>query len=389
MSCVFLDLPRLAWIQSLHISDWLSVDHFKQIEVKPTLKYLNLSRCLLKESDKFKDNAVDLCSKVMNSMEILNINRAHLSIHQYNKLFEDMAKSTRIKTIIVNTPEIYEEGDVMPNLQLVKSEILAMALSRLVSVQVSDCSLTTEQIRVITKEIERDTCCLEELGIAGNDFSEVDGNDYKSLVKLNKIDLSGTKLFHSNNSDAFFKQILISSRISYLDLSFNSFGGRNNNRSMVDPKLLARALNKIEYLGLIDADITNVQAKEFFERMGVKTCLKELYFEDCTYDMSLVNPYHIAAGLNRLTVLRMRNSSITGPQLLEVFERMVKFSNIQYLDFSFQHLRGVPPTTFSEALNKIPKVILVDCHVSSRPKNTVFGSTHIAEQLLFSNSIQF
>ena len=167
----FLDLPRLAWIQSLHISDWLSVDHFKQIEVKPTLKYLNLSRCLLKESDKFKDNAADLCSKVMNSMEILNINRDHLSIHQYNKLFEDMAKSTRIKTIIVNTPEIYEEGDVMPNLQLVKSEILAMALSRLVSVQISDCSLTTEQIRVITKEIEKDTCCLEELGIGENDFS--------------------------------------------------------------------------------------------------------------------------------------------------------------------------------------------------------------------------
>ena len=162
-----------------------------------------------------------------------------------------------------------------------KSENLAIALSKLVTVQISDCCLTAEQIRVITKEIGRDNCCLEELGIAYNDFSDVDGNDYKSLVKLKKLDLSGTNIFHSDNSNAFLKKILISSRISYLDLGFNSFSGTNNNRSRVDPKLLAKALNKIEYLGLIGVDFSNVQASEFFKRMCVKTCLKELYFEDC------------------------------------------------------------------------------------------------------------
>ena len=379
----FLSLPRLSWIQSLHISDWLSVDHFKLMESKSSLKYLNISRCLLQETDQFEDNTIDLCSKVMNSMEVLNINRAYLTINQYQQLFEDMAKSTKIKKLIVNTPEFYEDEDPMPILYRVKSENLARALSRLVTVQISDCCLTAEQIRVITKEIGRDNCCLEELGIAYNDFSDVDGNDYKSLVKLKKLDLSGTNIFHSDNSNAFLKQILISSHISYLDLGFNSFSGTNNNRSRVDPKLLAKALNKIEYLGLIGVDFTNVQASEFFKRMCVKTCLKELYFEDCKYDMSLVNPNFKAAGLNRLTKLRMGNSSINGPQLLEVFERMAKFTNIQYVDFSFLDLCGVPPTVFSDALNKIQKVILLDCCVSSDQLVTLFRTVLVSTNISF------
>ena len=100
-----LNLPRLSKLQSLHISDWLIQCHFRQLEHKTYLKCLNISRCFLHEIDLLNDRSVDpsLCSKVMNSMEVLNINRANLSISQYAKLFEDMAKSTKIKTLIVHS----------------------------------------------------------------------------------------------------------------------------------------------------------------------------------------------------------------------------------------------------------------------------------------------
>ena len=94
-----LSLPRLSKLQSLHISDWVLLeDHFRQLEHKASLRFLNISRCFLHRS-------VDpnLCSKVMNSMEVLNINRAKIHISQYAKLFEDMVKSTKIKTLIVHS----------------------------------------------------------------------------------------------------------------------------------------------------------------------------------------------------------------------------------------------------------------------------------------------
>merc|ERR1712142_956914 len=200
-------------------------------------------------------------------------------------------------------------------------------------------------------------------------------------VKLKKLDLSGTNIFHNDSSENLLKQIVESSCISCLDLGFNSFG-RNNNRN-VGPKLFAKALNKIEYLGLIGADITDVQAMEFFKRMCVKTSIKELHFEDCKYDMSLVNPNFMAAGLSKLDKLRMGNSSINGPQLLEFFERMAKFTNLQYLDLSFLDLCGVPPTIFSEALNKIRKVILLDCHVVREQLGLLFQTIILSTNICY------
>eukprot|EP00091_Calanus_sinicus_P009180 TRINITY_DN21614_c0_g1_i1.p1 TRINITY_DN21614_c0_g1~~TRINITY_DN21614_c0_g1_i1.p1 ORF type:complete len:166 (-),score=40.11 TRINITY_DN21614_c0_g1_i1:138-635(-) len=158
---------------------------------------------------------------------------------------------------------------------------------------------------------------IKELGIANNDVSEINSEEFaKALIKLERLDLSGTNFGDLEQPSLFFKHMIESNKIKVLDLGFNSFGN-NNNRSL-DPKLFARALNKIENLRMTGVDISAEQAREFFKRMCVQTLIKELHFEDCKYDMSLVNPNFMASGLNKLTKLKMANSSINGPQCLEL-----------------------------------------------------------------------
>ena len=132
-----LSFPRLAKIQSLHLnSNRLSSYHFNLLRNSSNLKYLDISHCFLHEVDMLNDKSEhpSLCSKVMNNMEKLNINGTNLSISQYQKLFEDMGKCTKIRTLIVNTPECLEETD----LSSINSQVLAKALARLVIVQISD-----------------------------------------------------------------------------------------------------------------------------------------------------------------------------------------------------------------------------------------------------------
>merc|ERR1719481_2390337 len=99
------------------------------------------------------------------------------------------------------------------------------------------------------------------------------------------------------------------------------------------------------------------------------------------YDTTLVNPNFMAAGFNKLTKLQLGNSSISSPQMLEFFERMAKFTKLQYLDLSFLDLCGISPPTFSEALINIPKVILLDCHVIMDQLVTLFRATSLSTNL--------
>ena len=98
-------------------------------------------------------------------------------------------------------------------------------------------------------------------------------------------------------------------------------------------------------------------------------------------DTTLVNPNFMAAGFNKLLKLRLGDSSISSPQMLEFFERMAKFTKLQYLDLSFLDLCGISPPTFSEALINIPKVILLDCHVTMDQLVTLFRATSLSTNL--------
>ena len=292
-----------------------------------------------------------------------------------------LSGNSRIKTLIINTTEDLEEEDIIADLSHISPDMFAKSMGNLETVQVADTCLTSDQLTALVKHIN-DGAKVRNLSIASNDISEVDSGELASaFTKLERLDLSGTNFEDLEDPGLFFKQILKSSSLKLLDLGFNSFA--NNNNRNLDPKLLSRALNKVEDLRMIGADISAVQAREFFKRMCVKTAIKELHFEDCKYDMSLVNPNFLASGLNKISKVKMSNSSLNGPQCLEFFSRMAQFTKLQYLDFSFLDLCVVPPDTFSDALNKVTKVIISDCCVSEEQSVVLFESISISTNIQF------
>jgi len=376
-----LTLPRLAKLEYVKISDWLLDEHVETLKLA-SLRILDISRCYLHEVDPAV-NSVDpkLLSEVLNNIEVVNANRANLSEEQFLEIFRCMSESTRMKTLILNTTEEIDDEDIFADLSDIRPDIFAKALNKLEIVHISEAYLTSEQLEALIKYMNKESN-LKELGIANNDVSEIEPHEFaKALNKLEKLDLSGTNFGDQEHPNVFFKQMVASTNLKVLDLGFNSFSN-NNNRSL-NPKLLARALNKIENLRMVGVDISDVQAQQFFKKMCVKTDIKELQFEDCKYDMSLVNPNFMASGLNKLTKLQMANSSINGPQCLEFFSRMAQFTKLQYLDFSFLDLCGVPTEILVEALNKVEKVILSDCHLTEEQSTSLFEMVAISTNIIY------
>eukprot|EP00092_Neocalanus_flemingeri_P107008 GFUD01137328.1.p1 GENE.GFUD01137328.1~~GFUD01137328.1.p1 ORF type:complete len:540 (-),score=127.36 GFUD01137328.1:120-1739(-) len=382
-----LGLPRLSKIEHIKISDrnsprasrgwWTDpmsmVDEHVETLKLANLHILDISRCYLHDID------AKLLCEVLNNIEVVNANRANFSEEQLLEIFKGMSDSTRMKTLILNTTEEIEEEDIFADLSHINPDLFAKALTKLETVQISDACLTSDQLEALVKYMNKESN-IKELGIANNDVSEIDPEEFaKAMNKLEKLDLSGTNLGDQERPNTFFKHMVAFTNLKVLDLGFNSFIN-NNNRSL-NPKVFAKALNKIENLRMVGVDISDVQAQQLFKRMCVQTKIKELHFEDCKYDMSLINPNFLASGLNKLTKLKMANSSINGPQCLEFFVRMAQFTKLQYLDFSFLDLCGVPTDILAEALNKVEKVILADCHMTEDQSTSLFKTVAISTNI--------
>eukprot|EP00092_Neocalanus_flemingeri_P016560 GFUD01017920.1.p1 GENE.GFUD01017920.1~~GFUD01017920.1.p1 ORF type:complete len:534 (-),score=117.40 GFUD01017920.1:77-1678(-) len=376
-----LGLPRLSKIEHIKISDrnsprasrgwWTDpmsmVDEHVETLKLANLHILDISRCYLHDID------AKLLCEVLNNIEVVNANRANFSKGQLLEIFKGMSDSTRLKTLILNTNEVLSDENYTLDLSHINPDLFAKALTKLQTVQISHAGLTSDQLEALVKYMNKESKIVE-LGVAGNDVSEIDPEEFaKAMNKLEKLDLFETNLGDQERPNTFFEHMVDFTNLKDLALGFN-------NRSL-NPKVFAKALNKIEHLRMVGVDISDVQAQQFFKRMCVQTKIKELHFEDCKYDMSLINPNFLASGLNKLTKLKMANSSINGPQCLEFFVRMAQFTKLQYLDFSFLDLCGVPTDILAEALNKVEKVILADCHMTEDQSTSLFKTVAISTNI--------
>ena len=368
-----LSVPRLSKIQHVKISAWLADEHVE------TLKYANLKILDISWSYLLDVNP-KLLSEVVNDIEVVNADRANLSDEQWVEIFQRMSDSTRIKTLIIKSAEEpLEDEDIITDLSHINPDVFAKAINKLEIVEISEASLTSEQLEVIIKYMDKNSN-IKELGLADNDISKIDSEAVaKALNNLKKLDLSCTNLGDQENPNIFFKQMVDSTKLQRLDLGFNTFKNQNNNTDL-DSKLFARALNKIPNLRMIGVEMSNVHAQQFFKRMCLQTRIEELNFDDCHYDESLVNPNFMACGLNKLTKLTI-NSSINSDQCLELFTRMAKSTNLQYLDFSMLDLSEVPTDILVLALNKLDTVILCDCQMIEDQTSILFKTIAISTNI--------
>jgi len=381
---MIVSLPRLTKLQYLKISDWLSEEQVRMLK-SLKLKTLDMSRCYLHEIDfdnKSIDPEAELLSELLVKIEVVNANRAVLSDEQWFRIFQGLGECEKLKmkTLIINTTEEVDEEDLIADLSHISPDVFARAIGNLVTVQVADACLTTDQLSALVKSINNGSK-VKNLSLANNDISEVDSKELaKAMNKLEMLDLSGTNFGDLEDPEIFFRQMTKSTNLKLLDIGFNTL--RKNNNRILNPKVMAQALNKIEDLRMVGVDISAVHAHELFKRMCVRTSIKTLQFEDCNIiDMSLVNPNFMASGLNKLSKLKMANSSMNGSQCLEFFTRTANFSRLQHLDFSFLDLCLVPGILFSDALNKVTEVIISDCCVTEEQSTLLFEMMSISTNI--------
>eukprot|EP00092_Neocalanus_flemingeri_P037026 GFUD01040309.1.p1 GENE.GFUD01040309.1~~GFUD01040309.1.p1 ORF type:complete len:544 (-),score=116.02 GFUD01040309.1:15-1646(-) len=365
-----LGLPRLSKIEHIKISDrnsprasrgwWTDpmsmVDEHVETLKLANLHILDISRCYLHDID------AKLLCEVLNNIEVVNANRANFSEEQLLEIFKGMSDSTRLKTLILNTNEVLSDENYTLDLSHINPDLFAKALTKLQTVQISHAGLTSDQLEALVKYMNKESKIVE-LGVAGNDVSEIDPEEFaKAMNKLEKLDLFETNLGDQERPNTFFEHMVDFTNLKDLALGFN-------NRSL-NPKVFAKALNKIEHLIIHGLYLSNVHVQQFFKRMCVQTKIKELEqgwmkikeldLYSCNLNMSFVNPIFLASGLNKLTKLKMPD--LNGPQCLEVFIQMAQFTKLQYLDCTDLDLCGVPTDILAEALNKVEKVILASCH---------------------------
>merc|ERR1712059_51144 len=221
------------------------------------------------------------------------------------------------------------------------------------------------------------------LGIANIDLSDVNHKLFAdALASIERLDLSGTDV-GEGQTDLLFRRMITSTNIKVLDLGFTSLGDINDNTNSV---LFGRALSRVEQLRMIGASVTGGQMQQLFKRMCLKDSkLKELFIEDVKFEESLVNPYFLAGGLNKLTKLSMADASISTEQVLELFSRISRFTHLEYLDVSFLDLSAVPDFTLASAIHKVEKVIMADCCLADGQINAIFQpSNRLAQYFRFS-----
>merc|ERR1719233_177355 len=203
--------------------------------------------------------------------------------------------------------------------------------SVLSSIDLEDCKLQHLPISSIVK-----LSCLSDVSLKGAYMREEQASALMKVMgegsNMKKLDLGGEPLY-----DAV-------SRVDILEI--------------VEPEIVAKALNSVEYLKYKDwgcRDLEpHVHLDVFFEEMGEKpTCLKKLDMDEINYIH--VGPSVIAKALNKLEYLELKPNKGTGgvkkkqrkKQIVAILRLMAKQTNIVVLKIIYEDMLWLNPDNMS------------------------------------------
>jgi Ran GTPase-activating protein (RanGAP) involved in mRNA processing and transport len=144
----------------------------------------------------------------------------------------------------------------------------------------------------------------------------------------------------------------------------------------VDPKNLARAINKLEVVNMYDCLLTNQQAELMFEQMSKATNLKKLRLS--YNNLSSIDPAILGTQVSQLESMHMEEVELTPPQVETLFMSLNICSVLTDLDISSNILATVQPRTLARALNRIAEVNVTNCALTAEQVETLFESINEA-----------
>jgi len=262
------------------------------------------------------DVSDDLFAKLVNSCKECKIRlwsgRNILESKKLVALFDVMRKETKLKTFALVGVGPVGFFDLSP----ISPHILAQAFSKLESLRLNRVQFGENQLKTICQILP---------GSLNLKYLELKDIDPKSdLVSMNLLDAVLTNLkgfsYEPTVLNNPYERLmeLVDKSCKLKSLTLDSF-----NLKEVPPKLLARVLNKLECLDLTCVAMSEEQTKEVFRVMSSGTCLKKFDFIEFVDHIEKVDPVILAKALNNLEFLRVDfPSPITLPQILAIFKQL-------------------------------------------------------------------
>ena len=196
------------------------------------------------------------------------------------------------------------------DLSSVEPTLLARAVTQLETVELWNTQLTTQQLEAILTAISRGTK-LKSLNLSANRLHSLAPELLaRAASRLETVKLVGG-LVTSQQAEAIFTAISGGgSGMKDLDIS-------NNDLLLIEPLLLAQAVNKLETVGLWRTHVTTKQAEAIFTGILAGGKLENLNLSHNS--LSSVSPWLMARAVDRLETTKMQCTPLTGRQTEAVF----------------------------------------------------------------------
>jgi len=222
-------------------------------------------------------------------------------------------------------------------LEYVQIEHVKKALSRLETLNVSKCKLSTWRASELFKAVIDDSSPMINLDISRSDLTWLNSEMLiKAVNKFESLNVMQSKL-QSNQSGVLFRAIGESSKLKHLNISETSL-------YLVSPERM-HGLPYLETLILRNTGLSTSQIKTILNNIRQGCRLRELDLSE--NDLSKVKSELLKRIVPRLHTLKIRKTELTTQQITAIFAGINKKSKLTNLDISENNLDLVEPTKFT------------------------------------------
>jgi len=320
-----------------------------------------------------------LLAKAISRLKVANLERTMMSRDQTVALLEGTLASTTLTHLVISREDITR----------VPLDILEAAVSRLVKVDLEGVGLSSPSHLMAVLNAVKTSNTLESLSlfIATTTHQSADIYDAippllfaQAICKLKKANL-GLNVLHTSHSEALMTLSLLTNKLTNLNL-------QNVNLCFVSPNLLAKAVARLTKVDLSEAVVTVTHCKALMTscadsktlknaRLGVRSMMAG------ERPMAQVDPKIIAKAISRLENVDIGGNCLTPDQCLELIQAMVVSKSLKVICLKQNVLSDMPVSIFSDAISRLEKVDLWGCKITHQQCTALLKKSIQSKSLKF------
>ena len=298
-------------------------------------------------------------------LKTLNLVNTNLTTEQWEDIFAAISGGeAKLKTLDI---------EFKNNLSTVRPELLASAVTKLVTVNISCTVLTGEQCEALFTAINEGSQ-LRSLNIALNNLSTVTPLLLATAVpKLETVNVSYTGLT-SEQGDALFSAINVGSQLRSLKIC-------GNNLAAVTPLLLATAVTKMEIVDIRCTELTSEQCKALFTAINEGSQLRSL--DIGFHNLSTVTPLLLATAVPKLEIVDISYTELTSEQCDALFSAINEGSQLRSLQIRMNNLSTVSPLLLATVESKLETDIRIMRSLTDQQREAIWGQVLILLNIIY------